>query len=178
MKKEFFTNQLCRFEGPITQILSLMPEDKLDWNPTENTMTTRAVVQHLVDGVEDHARSMVSGEWVPKPADLEGGSGKTKDQLLDEVKQAFANAREAMQALSQEDFETVQVKIEAGAITLEGTTEEIGVSLALVHLANHTMQLFWYLRQAGVDADSGTLYFGMPPGQFSTRMQPQTQAAS
>ncbi len=40
------------------------------------------------------------------------------------------------------------------------------------------MQLFWYLRQAGVDADSGPLYFGMPPGEFSMRMQPQMQAAS
>ena len=51
------------------------------------------------------------------------------------------------------------------------------MSLALAQLTNHTMQLFWYLRQVGVDADSGTLYFGMPPGKFSTHLQPQMQAA-
>ena len=60
---------------------------------------------------------------------------------------------------------------------LTSTTEEIGVSLVLAQLTNHTMQLFWYLRQVGVDADSGTLYFGMPPGKFSTHLQPQMQAA-
>ncbi len=46
------------------------------------------------------------------------------------------------------------------------------------HLANHTIQLFRHLRQEGVEAASGTLYFGMPPGEFFTRMQPQAQAAS
>ena len=29
MKKEFFIDQYCRFEAPITQMLNLLPEDKL-----------------------------------------------------------------------------------------------------------------------------------------------------
>lgn len=65
----------------------------------------------------------------------------------------------------------------AGPVSFEGSTEELGVSLVLIHTANHVMQLFWYLRQIGVDADSGTLYFGLPPGQFSTRMTPEQMQA-
>lgn len=76
MTKEFFTNQLARFEGPITQMLSLFPEEHLEWQPTENTMKARALVRHLIDAIPYMAECMVSGEWVPKPADLEGGKGK------------------------------------------------------------------------------------------------------
>lgn len=169
MTKEFFINQYTRFEGPITQMLALFPEDKLDWSPVENALTTRAVVQHLSDAVPEMAASLVSGQWTPRPADAEGGKGKSRDQLVAGVRQAFSKARATLEGLSQEQFETSRSKIEAGAINLEGTIEELGVSLCMIHSANHVMQLFWYLRQAGVDADSGTLYFGMLPGQFSTR---------
>ncbi len=169
MKKEFFADQLCHFEAPITQMLTLLPDDKLEWSPAANTMPARALVQHLTDAIRSHAASMVSGQWVPQPADVAGGKGKTKQQLLKEVKETFAGARQTLEKLNQHDFETRRVTIDAGKVSLEGTTEEIGVSLALRHMANHVMQLFWYLRQAGVDADSGTLYFGMPPGEFSTR---------
>ena len=169
MTKEFFINQYCRFEGSVTQMFSLLPDDKLDWSPAENTMTTRALVQHLIDSTQGMAASLVSGQWEPRPADLDGGRGKSKEQLLADVKSAFEQARTTLNQMTQEQFETARSKIEAGPVTLEGTAEEMGVSLCLIHTANHVMQLFWYLRQAGVDADSGTLYFGMPPGQFSTR---------
>jgi hypothetical protein len=169
MTKEFFINQYPRFEGPIIQMLALFPEDKLDWSPAENTLTTRAVVQHLSDAVPEMAASLVSGQWTPKPADAEGGEGKSRDELAAGVREAFSEARATLEGLSQEQFETSHSKIDAGVIHLEGTIEELGVSLCLLHSANHVMRLFCYLRQAGVDADSGTLYFGMPPGQFSTR---------
>ncbi len=55
MTKEFFINQYCRFEGPVTQMFSLLPDDKLDWSPAENTMTTRALVQHLIDSTQGMA---------------------------------------------------------------------------------------------------------------------------
>ena len=171
MTKEFFINQYCRFEGPITRMLSLFPDDQLEWSPVENTMTTRDVVQHMIDAVPRMATSLVSGDWEPRPADLDGGSGKTKQQLLDEVKAAFAQARTTLEEMTQEHFETSRSKIEAGEVKFEGTAEEMGVSLCLIHTANHVMQLFWYVRQSGIDADSGVLYFGMEPGQFSTRGQ-------
>ena len=171
MTKEFFINQYCRFEGPITRMLSLFPDDRLEWSPVENTMATRAVVQHMIDFVPGMAASLVSGEWSPRPADLEGGHGKNKQQLLDDVKAAFAQARTTLGQMTQEQFETSRSKIEAGEVKFEGTAEEMGVSLCLIHLTNHVMQLFWYLRQSGIDADSGVLYFGMEPGQFSTRGQ-------
>ena len=167
--KEFFTNQYCRFEGPITQMVSLLPADKLDWSPADNTMASRALIQHLIDSSQGMASMLVSGEWIPRPADTDGGKGKTKEQFSTEVKAAFAQARTTLDGLTQEQFETARSKIEAGPVSMEGTAEELGVSLCLIHTAYHVMQLFWYLKQAGVDADSGTLYFGMPPGQFSTR---------
>ena len=61
---------------------------------------------------------------------------------------------------------------------MAGTPEELAVWNVLRHLANHTMQLFWYLKQSGINVDTGTLYFGLPPGKLSTRAADRQNTAA
>ena len=56
-----------------------------------------------------------------------------------------------------------------GTTPLEGATEEAAVLLGCRQLCLLAMQLFCYLRTMDVEADTGTLCFGLPPGQLSTR---------
>jgi hypothetical protein len=176
MQKEFFSQQFCRFEGPVTQMTGALPEEKLGFRPTADAMSAGELLQHIADIVRDHGESMRTGDWIPKIPDLAKSAGKSKVQLLGEVKASFETARNSLSRLTQQDFESKKVNVSFGPISMDGTTEEIGVSLALIHLANHVMQLFCYLRQMGVDVDTGTLYFGFPPDQLSTRMQAQAGA--
>lgn len=169
MTKEFYTEQICGFEGPIQQMISLVPDGELDWRPADETMTVRQLVQHLVDSVRDTGAYVLAAHWIPKPIDLEKPAGKTKTVLSSELREAFADCRMSLESLTANDFANKEAIVADGTTPLKGTNEEVGVLLGYRHLCFHTMQLFCYLRTLGVEADTGTLYFGLPPGQLSTR---------
>jgi len=169
MTKEFYTEQICGFEGPLQQMISLVPGNKLDWKPADNAMTVRQLAQHLVDSVRDLGANVLAARWMPKPIDLKASEGKSATVLSADLSGAFAACRKSLEQLTAEDFANKDAVVADGSTPLKGTNEEVAVLLGYRHLCFHTMQLFCYLRTMGVDADTGTLYFGLPPGQFSTR---------
>lgn len=175
MTKDFFVSQILGFEAPITRMAAMLPEDKLDWRPCPKTMPARVLLQHLADAVRNDAKALTSGDWKAVPPDFKAADGKNRDDLIAELKAAFASAAESFESLTDEDLRSRPITLQAGERRIEGTVEELGVSITYRHLASTTMQLFWYLKQAGIEADSGVLYFGLEPGEFSTRFQPEAQ---
>ena len=169
MTKQFYTEQIGGFEGPLQQMIRLVPDDRLDWRPADETMTVRQLTQHLIDSMRDLGAYVLAAHWIPKPIDLEKPAGKSKDDLSSELREAFADCRMSLENVTADDFANRQAIVADGTTPLKGTNEEVGVLLGYRHLCFHTMQLFCYLRTLGVEADTGTLYFGLPPGQFSTR---------
>lgn len=178
MTKEFYVEQMMGFEAPITRMLSLFAEDRLDWSPCENTMPLRVLVQHVVDVVGGDAYLLTTTEFVPSPPDFQKARGKSVQDLDAAIRSAFTEAKEAYAGMSQESFEKERISFGFGEMKIEGTVEEIAISICYRHMSNNVMQLFWYLRESGVDADSGTLYFGLLPGEFSTRMPPEVLASA
>lgn len=147
---------------PAPTLFGLIPEDRLDWSPTKSMMTIRELIVHLtartgvyglVTGDFDHARCWGDGD---DPASVTPAQATARlVKALDEVKTLFAG-------VSLDDWERKQVEMPWG---MKGTLEVMAHTLVIEHFLNHKMQLFIYLKLLGIAVDTGTLYYGLPPGK-------------
>ncbi len=163
MKKEDFVSMMDDLEKPTLKLAELVPEHALDTTPIPNTMTFRVLLSHLASSLEDVEGFFLSEKWEPPIPDHEKSQGKSKDQLIQEIRDGHVAVRECYGKMSQEFFETTFREFPWGA---KGTIEQLSVSLLYNHQIHHKMQLFLYLKALGIELDTGTLYLGMEPGEM------------
>lgn len=136
---------LTMVEHDVVPLAEAMPADKYDFAPTagnfKGVRTFAEQVRHLAGanyGFFGDAASM-KPENMPKLADL-----KTKDQLVQALKDSFAFAHQAIATITPENaMEPVK--------PMDGISTRSGLMVfAMVHANDHYGQLVEYLRMNGI----------------------------
>lgn len=145
-------------------LIELTPDDKLDFKPKEGLLTIAQVLKHISGGLGAALEMAISKNW----PELPGG------EMLPPAEK-FPRSNSAAEALEEIDKDWELLKKEFEKIT-DGEFNQDKVKVpwmpqpmtyleymmqALEHLSNHRMQLFIWLKLAGLDLHTGHLY-GMP----------------
>ena len=161
MTKDDFYGLVEQAFRPASNLIKMVPADKLGWQPGPKFMTLGQLIYHLSLGVGDGIRLLHTGEW---PAMEEMLTGMKQENLpscgveealkkLEADKQVL---REALDGVSEADFTNKVVSVPWG---FQGKFELLAFSF-LEHFTNHKMQLFTYLKMLDLPVDTQTLYFG------------------
>ena len=150
-------------EKPTLKLTEFIPERALDTTPIPNTMTFRVLLSHLASSMLDAENFFLNDEWRPPVPDEEKSKEKSKEDLIQEIRDGHAAIRECYDKMTQDFFETKFKELPWGS---KGTIEHLSVSMLYNHQIHHKMQLFLYLKALSIELDTGTLYFGMEPGEM------------
>ena len=161
MTKDDFYNLAMQAFRPAKTLIGMAPADKLGWQPGPKFMTLGQLICHLSLGVGDGIRLLHTGEW---PTDEEMLTGMKQENLpscgveeaLGKLEADKATLREALAAVSEQDFTSKTVSVPWG---VQGKMEVLALSF-LEHFTNHKMQLFLYLKLLDLPVNTQTLYFG------------------
>ena len=145
-------------------LMNLVDDDMLDWHPQAEGewMTTRRLLRHLSDACGWCAANFVYDRW---PQVMEG---KPEDQPPESVE----SVAEAKSELAMDKARVLKAVADAGEEALatrmiaapwDPTERPLGqhVLQMVAHLAQHKMQLFYYLKLRGKPVNTYTLY-GIP----------------
>lgn len=145
---------------PTETLFRLVPPDKIDWSPTENSFTCGQQMFHITEALGVYAHGIARGEW---------GFSSMRERFLanrntpsmsveDAVARLYENNKEFQRvvgALTEEEFNTGEVetpqfgaKVQRWQIALFG----------MEHHINHKVELFMYLKMLGVKVNTGHLY--------------------
>jgi uncharacterized damage-inducible protein DinB len=137
-----------------------IPEDTIDWKPTENSFTIGQQLAHMVGAFEVYAHGMTSGEW---------GFKSIRERFLQNRRTPSVSVAEALRLLqtnaaifrqhvgllTEEEF--LQGELESPQLGGRVPRWRIGM-LFVEHHLNHKAELFMYLKLLGVKVNSGHLY--------------------
>jgi uncharacterized damage-inducible protein DinB len=139
----------------------LVPPDKLDWKPTENSFTLGQLIEHMPRALWFNAKVIASEEWPLKSmreilVSNRRHPGATVDEATEHLASWSGGFKQAIEELGDEKFQRGQV-----------TTPQWGTLpiwrfavFVLEHHLNHKMELHMYLKLLGVRVNTGTLYVG------------------
>jgi hypothetical protein len=146
---------------PSAKLIGLAPEDSLSWRPAEaNMMNLGQLLRHLAD-CPRHLATAARNAF-PQPAEfaraneaglLNAAAPAEAGRLLEAN---YAEAVKAIEALSGDDFQKLQVAVPWGPPTLM----HMALLAMAMHQSNHKMQLFLYVKILGFDVNTMTLYAG------------------
>ncbi len=145
--------------GSTEKLFRLIPPDKLDWKPTENTFTLGQQIAHLSGALGVYAHGIASGDW---------GFKSMRERFVLNRRTPTMNVEEAVQLLNENLVEFRKV---VGALTQEEfdkgeiDSPQLGrvprwrlAMLAVEHHINHKAEIFMYLKLIGVAVNTGNLY--------------------
>ncbi len=157
-----FLEHVDRTYKPAPALLSLIPVERLDWAPATNMMTIRGLIHHLSARTGVHG--LVTGDFDPSRCwgDNDDPASTTPGKARERLTKAVEEVEKSLSKVSIEDWEHRIVEMPWG---VKGTLETMAYALIVEHFLNHKMQLFLYLKLLGIPVDTGTLYFGLLPGQ-------------
>jgi uncharacterized damage-inducible protein DinB len=161
MKKSDFIEMMRRTQAPLKGMIEMVPEDKLDWAPDKNFMSTAQVLKHLSENW-CVIKMMVTNQWpfndfkeMQESLKLENMSGCSKAEALQAIETDLNETIDFIEKdISEEDFFSKMVSAPWG---FEG---EIWKAVLMVnnHQVNHKMQLHLYLKLLGKPVNTQTLY--------------------
>lgn len=151
-----YMEALCR---PAATLISMVPNDKLDWRPGDNYMPMGRLLWHLTASLGINARGLVTGEWPkhdgpPDPNKWPSVDPKRALELLEESKQTI---RTVLDGVSEEDF--LNRHVAPPFKTISGKLEYLMIFF-MQHFITHKVQLFFYLKQLGLPVGTQQLYRG------------------
>jgi uncharacterized damage-inducible protein DinB len=156
-------NYLSYFDDvmkPTEGLFRLIPVEKIDWKPTENSFTLGQQIAHMSGAIGVYAHGIARGEWGFKSMRERFVQNRyTPSLTVEEAIQLFtascAEFRTAVGSLSEEDFAHGEVD-----------TPQLGrvprwriAVLALEHHINHKAEVFMYLKLLGVKVNTSHLYY-------------------
>lgn len=161
MTKDDFCGLVIQAFGPASNLIKMVPAEKLNWQPGPKFMTLGQLICHLSSGVGEGIRLLHSGQW---PAMEEMLTGMKQENLPScDVEEALRRLeadkeilRKALDEISEADFTGKVVSVPWG---FQGKFELLALSF-VEHFTNHKMQLFTYLKLLDLPVDTQTLYFG------------------
>jgi len=145
-------------------LIQLTPEDKLDFKPKDGLMTIAQVLKHLSACLGESLTMAIDQSWPKMP---EGEMLPTADKLpksesaaeaLKEIDRDWELLKKQSERIDDREFNEKSFQVPWMPFPM--TYEEFMMQ-ALEHMSNHRMQLFIWLKLAGLDLHTGHLY-GMP----------------
>lgn len=161
MTREGFLAHAARIYRGARSVLRAVPPDLIDHRPQPSMMSVGQLIRHMASACGGafefalHFRHEPAAPPHTEPRlDSLRSHGSAGDALahLDRDEQAL---RRTVLGLSEEEFQTREVPL-----PWSGETVPVWMLALLMadHLSVHRMQLFQYLRAAGLPVDTGTLY--------------------
>lgn len=146
---------------PTESLFRLVPHDKIDWKPTENSFTVGQLMSHIGGGLRVYGNGITNGKWgfhsmreifvLNRSQDT-----LTVEEAVQKLQACHAEFNKLVGALSEDEFNTGEVD-----------TPQLGrvprwriAMLCIEHHLNHKAELFMYLKLLGVNVNTGTLYRG------------------
>lgn len=144
---------------PTVPLFRLVPPDKIDWKPTENSFTIGQLMAHIAIALEVYARGLTSGNWGLKSMrEIFVRNRHTPSLGVEEAVTLLQKSYEEFQRqvgnLNEEEFSNGEID----SPQLGRVPRWRLAMLAAEHLVNHRAELFMYLKILGVKVNTGTLY--------------------
>jgi uncharacterized damage-inducible protein DinB len=149
------------------KLLRMIPPDKLDWKPTENSFTFGQQLAHLSGAIGVYGRGIAGGDWGFKsmrdrfvlnrhttPIGIE--------EAITSLQSNYAEFKDRVGGLSEEEFNNGEID----SPQLGRVARWRLAMLAVEHHLNHKAELFMYLKLLGAKVNTGNLY-----GPPSSRQQ-------
>ncbi|MBM2842060.1 MAG: DinB family protein [Bacteroidetes bacterium] len=153
----WFDDVLRTTEG----MYKLVPADKLDWKPTENSFSLGQLIEHMPKAFWFNSKVIASEEWPLKSlreilVSNRRHPAATPDEALKHLGEFSSGFKGAIEKLGEEKFQRDVVN------TPQWGTLPIWrfAIFVLEHHLNHKMELHMYLKLLGVKVNTGTLYAG------------------
>lgn len=144
---------------PTEPLFRLVPPEKNDWKPTEESFTVGQLMYHMAFALRFNANGIAKNEWaLPTLRHVFVTNRKTPSGAVDECVNLYReNSKyflDIFTTMNEEEFQTGTLD------TLQlGRTQKWKMSLfALEHHLNHKAELFMYLKIMGVKVTSKDLY--------------------
>ncbi|RMB59229.1 DinB family protein [Dokdonia sinensis] len=127
----------------LIEIAEAMPADGYDFRPTERQMTFNEQLEHIQGNI-----SWLSSKYFNASKIDSATSGTKKDQILENLKRAFASARVAIENTPEADFKTT-------VDFFAGPKSKLQIlNLLHDHLSHHRGQLIVYLNLNEIEPPS------------------------
>ncbi len=136
---------LGKVEGEMVPLVEAMPADKFNFAPTNGNFTGVRTFEQQVRHVTSANYSMFGAAASLKPTDMpDVKTLKTKEQMVQALKDSFAFAHKAIATLDTDNaLEVVK--------PVDGIDTRAGIMLfAIIHMNDHFGQLVEYLRMNGI----------------------------
>ncbi len=161
MNKADFIVLMQNTQAPLKNMVSMIPEDKIDWAPGDGFMTVGQVLKHLTENW-CLLRMMVTGEWpfsseeeMAAAMRLENMPSCTREEAWPAMEKDLTDAVAYLtDEVSEDDFFSKVVTAPWG---FKGEIWK-ALLMAQEHQANHKMQLHVYMKLLGLPVDTQTLY--------------------
>jgi uncharacterized damage-inducible protein DinB len=139
----------------------LVPPDKLDWKPTENSFTLGQLIEHMPRAFWFNSKVIASEEWPLKSmreilVTNRRHPSVAVGEALEHLGLWSKEFKQAVQNIGDEKFRHADVN------TPQWGTLPIWrlAVFVLEHHLNHKMELHMYMKLLGVKVNTGTLYAG------------------
>lgn len=144
---------------PTEQLFRLIPADKINWKPTENSFTLGQQIAHLSGALSVYAHGIAVGEWGFKSmrerfVQNRHTSSMSVDEAIDALNKGRAEFRAIVGALSEDEFN----KGEIDSPQLGRSPRWRLAMLAVEHHINHKAEIFMGLKVLGINVNTGNLY--------------------
>ena len=144
---------------PTEALFRLIPPDKIEWKPTENSFTLGQQIAHLSGALGVYAHGITRGDW---------GFKSMRERFVQNRHTPSMNVEEAVEAMKNG---CVEFKAMIGALSEdefnagEVDSPQLGraprwrlAMLAVEHHVNHKAEIFMSLKVLGVNVNTGNLY--------------------
>lgn len=147
--------------APTIPLFYLVPEDSIDWKPTENSFTCGQLMHHMAGSLRFNANGIGKNEWaLPSIRHIFLANRREQSSTVEE---AVALYKET----SNEFFETFRQMSDEEFLGGIVNTPQFGPQekwrhalFSVAHHLNHKTELFMYLKMMGVKVSSRELYGG------------------
>jgi uncharacterized damage-inducible protein DinB len=137
-----------------------IPEDKIDWKPTENSFTIGQQLAHMVGAFTIYAHGLTTGEWGFRSVQERFFQNRRTpsvgvQEAIRLLNEHYAEFRRRVGSLQEEEFATAEIETPQ----LGGRVPRWRIGMLFIeHHLNHKAELFMYLKLLGVRVNSGHLY--------------------
>ena len=146
---------------PTLPLFELVPENKFQWKPTEDSFTCGQMMVHMAQALRFNADGIARNEWaLPSLRHIFLANRKIQTSTLEEAIALYKTNVEyflsVFRQMSEEEFNTAIVNTPQF-----GPQEKWRYALfAVTHHLNHKTELFMYLKMMGIKVGSRELYGG------------------
>ncbi len=164
MTVENFLSYCDDIVPPTEHLLKLIPADKIEWKPTENSFTLGQQIAHLTGALSVYGNGIAKGDWGFKSMRERFVLNRrtpsvTVDEAVAELRKRYAEFRSAIGSLTEDEFNNGQVD----SPQLGRVPRWRLAMLAVEHHINHRAEVFVALKLLGVSVNTGNLYTRAQP---------------